>query len=170
MQTKDEKKLFFTANVVWTEGRSGELESRGLPAVRVSAPPEFQGRENTWTPEHLYAGSVASCFMLTFLALAERSNLDLASLSVTAESKLEQVEGATHQITEIVLKPSVVVRRIDDVRRVEQLLKKAERGCFIAASIKSRVVVVPQVYHRQNPVYPCPAVSEPKAKLGHNHL
>jgi peroxiredoxin-like protein len=156
----DEKELNYAAEVAWTGGRSGELKSIGLPTLQVAPPPEFQGRENTWTPEHLYVGSVASCFMMTFLALAEHSKLQLVSLDVTAKGKLENVDRSGYQITEVILRPTVVVRSIDDVRRVETLLKKAERSCFIAASIKSRVTVLPQVYHRQLPAYPCPAVCE----------
>jgi organic hydroperoxide reductase OsmC/OhrA len=165
-----ENKLSFTANVVWTEGCGGELESRGLPTLGVAAPPEFHGRENVWTPEHLYTGSVASCFMLTLLALAGRGGLDLVSLSVAAESKLERVEGATHQITEVVLKPTIVVRRREDMERAEALLRKAERACFIAASIKSRVIVQPQIFHRQTPAIPCPALSGSETPHDRNQL
>ncbi|HEY3304279.1 MAG TPA: OsmC family protein [Candidatus Binatia bacterium] len=155
---RNEHELTFTTEVQWTEGRHGELKSIGLPTLEVAAPPEFQGRKNTWTPEHLYVGSVASCFMLTSVALAEHAKLVLESFSVKAEGKLGNVEGRL-QITEIILTPTAVVSRIEDVGRVETLLVKAERNCFIAASIKSRVFVLPQVYHRQLPATPCPAVS-----------
>jgi peroxiredoxin-like protein len=157
---KDEKGLSFSAQIVWAGGRSGELKSNGLPTVEVTAPPEFQGRAGAWTPEHLYVGSVASCFMLTFLALAERAKLELAQFEIATEGKLENVDGAGHRITEVTLTPTVIVQRSDEVERAEALIKKAERGCFIAASIKSRVNVVARVYHRQQPAYPCPAVSE----------
>jgi organic hydroperoxide reductase OsmC/OhrA len=155
---KNEHELTFTTEVRWTEGRIGELSFNGLPTLEVAAPPEFQGKENTWTPEHLYVGSVATCFTLTSVALAKHAKLVLESFSVKAEGKLGYVEGR-RQITEIVLTPTVVVSRIEDVGRAETLLVKAERSWFIAASIKSRVVVLPQVYHRQLPAYPCPAVS-----------
>jgi organic hydroperoxide reductase OsmC/OhrA len=155
---RNEHELSFTTEIQWTEGRGGELKSNGLPPLEVAAPPEFHGRKSTWTPEHLYVGSVASCFMLTSVALAEHAKLVWESFSVKAEGKLGDVEGR-RQITEIILTPTAVVSRIDDVERAEALLLKAERNCFIAASIKSRVVVLPRVYHRQLPVYPCPAVS-----------
>jgi len=152
--------LIFATELSWTEGRSGELKSQGLPTLQIAAPPEFQGRDDRWTPEHLYVGSVASCFMLTFLALAEHSKLELASLGVAAKGKLMNPDKAGYQITEVILTPTVVVKRVEDVRRVEALVVKAERSCFISASIKSRVVVLPKVYHRQVPANPCPAVSE----------
>ena len=159
MQTKDEKGLFFAANVVWTEGRSGALESRGLPTLQVAAPPEFQGRENTWTPEHLYVGSVASCFMATFVAIAELSKLEFKSLSIEAAGKLEKVEGSGYAMIEIILKPTLVIRNSRDIERASRMLEKAEKKCFISNSIKSRVKLEPRVYHEQNPSYPCPSVA-----------
>jgi peroxiredoxin-like protein len=151
--------LTFAADIFWTEGRSGELRSRGLPTLQIGAPVEFKGQGDAWTPEHLYVGSVASCFMLTLLSLAEYSKLELASLSIAANGKLASVDKSGYQITEVILTPTVVAARADDVHRVETLLVKAERSCFVTASIKSRVIVLPQVYHRQTPASPCPAVS-----------
>jgi peroxiredoxin-like protein len=161
MQTKDERELFFAANVIWTEGRSGELESRGLPTLSVSAPPEFQGRENTWTPEHLYAGSVAACFMATFVAIAERSKLEFKSLRVETDGKLQRIEGAGYEMTEIILRPTLVIRHSRDIERATRILEKAGKQCFIANSIKSKVRLEPRVYHEKNPSYPCPAVAAP---------
>ena len=158
-----ENRLSFTSNVVWTEGRSGELKSRGLPTLPVSPPPEFHGREGAWTPEHLYVGSVASCFMATFTAIAELTKLEFKSLSIEAEGKLEKTGGSGYEITEIVLKPTLVILHSADLERAARTLEKAEKNCFISNSIKSKVRLVPRVYHDQNPVYPCPTVVDPDA-------
>ena len=144
----------YNAEIAWDGGRGGDLSFPGLPALKVAAPPEFNGPGGAWSPEALYVGAVASCFMLTFLAYAERSALELAFADVSAEAKLERSDGG-YRFTEVTLKPTVVVRRAEDVERVEGLLKKVEGTCFIAASIKSRVVVVPRVYHRRTAVCPC---------------
>lgn len=146
----------YDAAIAWDGGRGGDLRAPGLPALKVAAPPEFNGPGGAWSPEALYVGAVASCFMLTFLAYAQRGALELASTDVSAEGKLERAEEG-YRFTEVTLKPTVVVRRADDVERAERLVKKVEGSCFIAASIKSRVVVVPRVYHRRTAVYPCPA-------------
>jgi peroxiredoxin-like protein len=147
----------YSAEIEWDRARAGDLRVPGLPPLKVAALPEFNGPGGAWSPEALYVGAVASCFMLTFLAYAERGALELASADVSAEGKLERAEEG-YRFTEVTLKPTVVVRRADDVERAERLVKKAEGSCFIAASIKSRVVVMPRVYHRQTAVYPCPAI------------
>ncbi len=146
----------YNAEIAWDGGRGGDLRLPGLPALKVAAPPEFNGPGGECTPEALYVGAVASCFMLTFLAYAERGAVELAFADVSAEGKLERADGG-YRFTEVSLKPTVVVRRAEDVERADRLLKKVEGACFIASSIKSRVVVEPRVYHRQTAVCPCPA-------------
>lgn len=148
----------YNAEVAWDGARSGDLRTPGLPGLKVAAPPEFNGPGGAWSPEALYVGAVASCFMMTFLAYAERGAIELAFADVSAEGKLERAGGG-YRFTEVTLKPTVVVRRPEDVERAERLLKKVEAACFIAASIKSRVVVAPRVYHRRTAVFPCPPVA-----------
>ena len=103
--------------------------------------------------------SVVSCFMTTFLAIAQNSKLDVVSFCASAQGKLEKVEGAGYQITEIILKPRVVVRDSRDLERAARILEKAEKNCFVSNSIKTAVKLEPQIYHEQKPAYPCPAVA-----------
>ena len=51
-----EEKSFYSTDVEWTGQRQGNLTAQSLPALVVDAPPEFKGREGTWTPEHLFCG------------------------------------------------------------------------------------------------------------------
>jgi len=155
---KNREAFFYGTEIEWTGERRGRLRSSNLPPLDVSAPPEFQGQEGIWTPEHLYVASVNACFMTTFLAIAANSKLDVASFSASAEGKLEKIEGGGFQITEIVLKPRVVLRAARDLDRARRIVEKAERNCFITSSIKTVVKVEPQIYHEQSPAYPCPAV------------
>ena len=155
----NEDSFSYQAEVEWAGERRGNLRFPNLPTLEVAAPPEFQGPGGGWTPECLYVGSVASCFMLTFLALAERSKLDLTSLAVSAKGKLERVEGIGFQITEIVLKPKLVIRSAGDLERAGRIIKKAEKSCLISNSIKTAVRLEPEIYHKQIPTSPCPPVT-----------
>jgi organic hydroperoxide reductase OsmC/OhrA len=49
-----EDKFFYSTDVEWTGARHGNLTAQSLPALVVDAPPEFNGREGTWTPGHLF--------------------------------------------------------------------------------------------------------------------
>jgi organic hydroperoxide reductase OsmC/OhrA len=98
--------------------------------------------------------------MLTLLAIAENSKVPLVSFSATAQGKLEKAQGAGYQVTEIVIKPTVVVASADYLERMPRILEKAKENCFITNSIKSAVKVEPEVFHRQTPTSPCPPVEK----------
>ena len=141
--------FFYETEIEWSREKEGQSSGPHLPAIPVGAPPEFKGREGNWTPEHLLVASVNTCLMLTLLAIAENSKLALVSYSSTAKGKLEKVPGAGYQITEIVVKPKVVVASAEDLRRMPKILEKAKEGCFISNSIKSTVKLEPEVAQQQ---------------------
>jgi peroxiredoxin-like protein len=149
--------LFYEAEIEWTGERRGDLRSPKLPPLQVAAPPEFQGHEATWTPEHLYVASVSACLMTTLLAIAENSKLEIVSFSASAKGKLEKIEGQGYQMTEIILKPRLVIRSNRDLDRAARILEKAERSCLISNSIKTAVKLEPEIYTAQLPASPCPA-------------
>lgn len=155
---KDQAPYFYDAEVEWMGARKGELRSANLPALPVAAPPEFQGHEGIWTPEHLYVASVNVCLMTTFLAIAENSKLDVVSFCASARGKLEKVEGVGFQITEIILRPRVVVRLPKDLERAARILEKAEKVCLVSNSIKTAIKLEPEIFNEQSPTYPCPPV------------
>ncbi|HXG91802.1 MAG TPA: OsmC family protein [Blastocatellia bacterium] len=140
-----ENQYYYETEVGWMGKRHGYLQSPGLPILEVASPPEFQGQDHTWTPEHLFVASVNSCFMATFVAMAELSKLDLVSFASKAVGKLEKIEGRGYVISEITLKPKVVIKQERDTERAERLLEKAEQRCFISNSINARVKLVPEI-------------------------
>ena len=142
MQTR----LFYSTDVEWTGARRGNLTAQSLPALQVDAPPEFKGHEGTWTPEHLFVGAVSSCFMTTFLAIAENSKLDFASFKTTARGTLEQTEGRGLAITEIVLHPTLTIKQRSDYERAGRILAKAEKHCLIANSAKTKIRLEPEIH------------------------
>lgn len=140
---------FYETEVSWMGERLGELRSPGLPTLQVTSPPEFQGHAGVWTPETLYVASVNACFIMTFLAIAQFSKLELVGLSAAARGRLEKVEGAGHQITEIVLKPRLIIRSSADLERARRMLEKAEKNCFISNSVRTKVTLEPEVMAEQ---------------------
>lgn len=160
---KEQPAFFYETEVEWKGERRGDLRSPSLPGLAVAAPPEFQGHEGLWTPEHLYVASVNVCFMTTFVAIAQNSKLEIASFCASAKGKLEKVEGAGFQITEIILRPRVLVRSPADLGRAARILEKAEKACLVSNSIKTTVKLEPQIFHEQEPVYPCPPILSPIA-------
>ncbi|MCZ7602532.1 MAG: OsmC family protein [Melioribacteraceae bacterium] len=130
---------YYNTTVKWTEGRKGELIEPTMPTIEVATPPEFpKGVPNTWSPEHLYVASANICLMTTFLAIAENSKLDFKSFECDGVGKMEKVDGR-FMISEIVLKPKVVVTHEKDIERAQRIVEKAENHCLISNSMKTEI-------------------------------
>ena len=140
-----ETEYFYSTEVEWTGERHGDLRAPVLPELHVDAPPEFKGHSGVWTPEHLFVASVNSCFMTTFLAIAENSKLDFVSFSAGARGKLEKTEGPGFVMSEITLRPKLVLSRDRDVERAARILEKAEKHCLISNSIKAHTRLEPEI-------------------------
>ena len=140
-----ENKYFYSTEVEWTGERRGDLRAPVLPSIHVDAPPEFKGHEGSWTPEHLFVASVNSCFMTTFLAIAENSKLDFVSFKADAKGKLEKLAGQGFMMTEITLRPKLIITNARDAERASRILEKAERNCLISNSVKAEIRLEPEV-------------------------
>ena len=108
----------------------------------MATPPQFpKGIEGIWSPEHLLTAAVSSCFMTTFISIAENSRLEYVSFNCAAKGKLEQVDGK-FLMTEIILEPVLVITKEADKDKAERILQKSEAACLISNSIKSKVSLV----------------------------
>ena len=140
-----ENNFYYTTEVQWTGERHGDLSAPVLPSLKIDAPPEFKGHEGVWTPEHLFVASVNSCFMTTFLAIAENSKLEFVSFTADAKGKLEKLEGQGFMMTEITLHPKLVISHARDLDRASRILAKAEKHCLISNSIKTQTKLEPDI-------------------------
>jgi organic hydroperoxide reductase OsmC/OhrA len=142
----------YHVDIAWSKDRKGMMCSPELTVssntggcIEVATPPEFpKGIPGIWSPEHLFTAAVSSCLMTTFLAVAENSKLDFVSFRCRSKGKLEQVDGK-YLMTEVLLEPVVVVREEKDVDRALKVLQKSETNCLVTNSVRSKVVMQPQV-------------------------
>jgi peroxiredoxin-like protein len=114
------------------------LDSPGLEGKLIAAPAEFDGPGNRWSPETLLSGAVASCFVLTFRAMARASKLEWNDLVCEVEAKLDRVDGVT-RFTEVLVRAMLEVPPEVSAERAERLLAKSERGCLITSSLRAEV-------------------------------
>ena len=87
------KSFRYKASTNWSSARRGTLSAAGKPNIVVGSPPEFKGERDVWAPEELLVGSLNTCTMLTFLALAQARGLTPVGYESEAEGLLENVEG-----------------------------------------------------------------------------
>lgn len=136
----------YQVDLNWRSDRKGEISSPILEQqIEVATPPEFpKGMPGIWSPEHLFTAAVSSCFMTTFLAIAENSKLEFTSLTCPAEGILDKKEGK-FLMTEVILKPVLSIPNEADRERAGRIMEKAEKACLISNSVTSEVNMKPQV-------------------------
>jgi organic hydroperoxide reductase OsmC/OhrA len=116
---------------------SVSLTAAGLPALHCAPPTEFGGSGDQWSPESLLAAAVASCFILTFRAMARASRLPWTNLECSVEATLERADGVTH-FTRVVTRATLVVPDGTSTVLCERVLNKAEEGCLVANSLRAK--------------------------------
>jgi peroxiredoxin-like protein len=136
----------YNVNLKWNEGRVGEVSSPELNSkIEVATPPQFpKGVEGVWSPEHFFTAAVNSCFMTTFLAIAENSRLEFKEFNCNAVGVLDQVEGK-FLMKEVILNPTLVITKEEDKEKALRILDKSEKACLISNSITSKVSLNPTV-------------------------
>lgn len=134
---------FYEVNLQWKEGRTGMLSSPVLnKVIECATPPEFpDGVPGIWSPEHLFAASINSCFMATFLAIAYNFKLEIERFSCKTVVKLDMIDGK-YQITQATLSPEVKLAQPEsDREKALRVLGKAKAGCLVTNSIKSAIIM-----------------------------
>ncbi|MBK9633093.1 MAG: OsmC family protein [Bacteroidetes bacterium] len=137
---------FYNVDLSWSTDRKGILTSSELDQeIVVATPPQFpKGIPNIWSPEHLFTASVSSCFMTTFLSIAENSRLEFEAFSCLAKGKLEQIEGK-FKMSEIILEATLILKNMEDKEKGERILNKSEAACLISNSINSKVTLISHI-------------------------
>ena len=125
----------YTRNHVWRFPNGIE--------ITASATPDFLGDPSCVDPEAAFVASLASCHMLTFLAIAAKKRLVVDSYSDDAVGYLEKNEEGRLAMTRVELRPKIAFGEGSepDAKALKRLHESAHRQCFIANSVTTRIVV-----------------------------
>ena len=96
-----------------------------------------------WSPEEMLVAALNGCLMLTFLSMAESRRLNFAAYESAAEGLLENVDGK-YRITEVSVKPIIVLKSDADIELARSITNEVEKHCFISNSITARVKLTPE--------------------------
>ncbi|HME53575.1 MAG TPA: OsmC family protein [Candidatus Lokiarchaeia archaeon] len=120
--------------------------SDNLPEIILVTPPEFKkGIPDNWSPEHLFVSSVVACFFTTFVAISDSSNLKLTSLRIRGVGTLEKDADGKEAITKIDLYPEIIIDESENVEKARKIAEKTEKNCLIANSMKSEIIMTPDI-------------------------
>lgn len=143
-----------TATITWTRrsgdfdydtyNREHEWEFDCGQRVNASAAPDFKGKEENVDPEEAFAASIASCHMLTFLAIASKKRFVVDRYTDRAVAHLEKNGEGMLAVTRLELHPEIRFSgdKQPTPEEIARMHESAHRNCFIANSVKTEVVVI----------------------------
>ena len=127
-----------------TFSRRHQATVNGGQTIDMSAAAESKGDADAADPEQLLLTSLASCHMLTFLAIADLKGYHVERYHDTPVAYLEKNIDGRMAVTRIELSPQIRFggdAPPPDDEMLERLHDSAHRSCFIANSITTRVTI-----------------------------
>ena len=109
---------------------------------------ESQGDPEVLNPEQLVVMAASSCQMLFFLHLASKARIDVVEY-VDEASGVMPLDDEPVRLTEITLRPRIVIAGDASEERVQKLVHTAHEHCYIANSLKSEVTLEPHVEYAE---------------------
>lgn len=140
----------YHADVRWLGEHWGQLTLGNGPEMKFSAPPDAHGHAGVLTPEDAFVAAANTCVMLMFIWAAERFKLKLLSYECRTEGtkliELDRTEIFTRLCFRLVIRVASGEEPKDAVEaRTRRALAAAQKYSLVANSVKSEVVVEPEI-------------------------
>ena len=110
----------------------------------ASADQAFRGNPNRTNPEQLFLAAASSCQMLSFLAIAARSGIEVLAYEDRATAVMPE-DRRPVWITAITLRPRIVVAPGTDLGRVQRIVEKGHEECYVANSVRTEITIEPVI-------------------------
>lgn len=105
--------------------RSGRAAADGLAPIHL---------DEAWTPEHIVLLGLAQCSVASFRHHARRATLDFVATAVAVGAVARRDDGSWGFV-ELECRIEVQLDPVPPGEGLVALLAKAERGCFVGASM-----------------------------------
>jgi organic hydroperoxide reductase OsmC/OhrA len=125
----------FPVHIEWEGGRRTTAEVDGKEPLTIATPPVFKGSDpDLWSPEDAFVVAAGSCLAVTIAALAEREQLPMHALSVSAAGVAGRRPDGRFGFTRI---EQTVAADTDDehVDALRAVIAKAEDTCLVSVSL-----------------------------------
>jgi uncharacterized OsmC-like protein len=134
----------YTNKVIWKSEHLGHTYCGNGIEMEFSAPPALYGHPNMMTPEDAYLMAINTCLHMMVLWASKRFRLELVSLECTAEGEVEEHIDKTSWFKKVVLHPRIKVRGTSE-GIVKRMFEMAKKYSTIAESVKSEIVIKPEI-------------------------
>ena len=128
-----------------TYNRSHSWKFEGGTLIEASAAPDYLGKAELVNPEEAFAASLASCHLLTFLAIASMKKYTVATYEDNAVAILGKNEKLKMAVTTVYLRPKITFNGDDipDKTIIDEMHHRAHLDCFISNSVLTEIIVEP---------------------------
>jgi len=147
----------YTGSIVWTGASAGptktyqsysrawRMEFAGKPPFAGSADPAFRGDPALHNPEELLLAALASCHMLSYLALCSLKRIEVTSYSDKPEGTMKRLANGQTGFVLVKLYPKVTIADAAKLDLARALHHDAHAECYIANSVNFPVENEPTV-------------------------
>ena len=143
----------YETRLSWTGSTGLGWDHYGRGHSATAPPAEQEVRLTTWeskgdpsvlNPEQLLLMAASSCQMLWFLDVASRARVDVVEYRDDAIA-LMPLDQEPVRVSEIELRPHIVVAGEASEERIRKLVDAAHEHCFVANSLTSELTLQPTV-------------------------
>jgi organic hydroperoxide reductase OsmC/OhrA len=140
----------YHTTVAWKGEHWGHLVMGNGPEYDFSAPPDAHGHANVFTPEDAFVAAANTCVMMMFIWATERFKIKLISYECQTEgTKLVELDR-TEIFTRLHFRPLIRVAACGEAPatvegRVRRALQSAQKYSLVANSVKSEIVIEPEI-------------------------
>jgi organic hydroperoxide reductase OsmC/OhrA len=125
-----------------TYNRDHAVTFKNNQTVKMSAAVAYRGDADMVDPEEAFVASLASCHMLTFLAIAAGKKLVVDHYGDNAVGYLERIDNGRMAITRVILHPTITFAgQTPDASTLQAMHDKAHTNCFIANSVTTAISI-----------------------------
>lgn len=144
-----------TVNILWKNesedfsyknyDRTHSWKFEGGIVVKASAAPEYLGKKEFVNPEEAFAASLASCHMLTFLAIASMKKFSIEIYEDKVVAILDKNEKSRMAVTKLYLRPKITFtgNNVPDKAIINEMHHRAHTECFISNSVLTEIIIEP---------------------------
>jgi organic hydroperoxide reductase OsmC/OhrA len=147
----------YEATLTWTGGAEGptasyqsysrawRMEFAGKPPLDGSADPTFRGDPSLHNPEELLLAALATCHMLSYLALCSLKGVAVTSYRDRPEGAMARGADGRTRFVSVRLHPEVTIADAAKLDLARGLHDGAHAECYIANSVNFPVETAPTI-------------------------
>ncbi len=140
----------YHTTVRWAGEHWGHVVMGNGPEMKFSAPPDAHGHAGVLTPEDAFVAAANTCVMMMFIWATERFKLNLLSYECRTEGTKQIELDRTEIFTRLRFRPLIRVAAEGEPKdmiegRVRRALQAAQKYSLVANSVKSEIVIEPQI-------------------------